>query len=496
MPLLKPNTMNDILASELSRAASQPSDVKVQIMVPVLITSSHTSLDSKQQSANGRRSLPERIPAFGLLMAFLSVFCFSIASVIVRIETSLPAIEILVIRSSFQFVVYFLVTLLYQYRFFGESGHRVDLMLRSISGTISLSAVYVAYRLIPLSDASTIHFASPVFVTIFAYFLLKEPFTRLQIITGAITLTGVVVIAKPEFLFGSESAEVREMRFEGTCLAVLASMTAAFSMISLRKLKSTPVAVTVMWYSFTLVVLGSAYLTAANKWTLPTTTGTWLSLAGISVCGVFDQYLITLAFQYEKAGPISVVRTFNIVLCFIWEVLLLNEEIQLTSVLGATLICSCVIVLALVKWNKESPETFERIRREVCCFCPAPGPNAKAKRAALKAGKRAKRSLSKTSTKAVTPDKDLESGGVACGVDSANQGEDGNDSCGDNLRRVSKHLGGSSESIDSIDHVQNTVNSNAILLIKSEDEEDDDDHGGVAVKVKKVVAESRRSIRR
>lgn len=68
-------------------------------MVPVLITSSHTSLDSKQQSvANGRRSLPERIPAFGLLMAFLSVFCFSIASVIVRIETSLPAIEILVIR--------------------------------------------------------------------------------------------------------------------------------------------------------------------------------------------------------------------------------------------------------------------------------------------------------------------------------------------------------------------------------------------------------------
>lgn len=169
-------------------------------------------------------------------------------------------------RSAFQFVVYFAATLFYQYNFFGESGHRIDLMLRSISGTISLSAVYVAYRLIPLSDgklsplnqpdnqlitkyfiidaASTIHFASPVFVTIFAYFLLKEPFSRLQIMTGALTLFGVIIIAKPEFIFGAESATVHEMRFEGTLLAVIASMTAAFSMISLRKLKKTPVAVT------------------------------------------------------------------------------------------------------------------------------------------------------------------------------------------------------------------------------------------------------------
>lgn len=348
-------------------------------------------------------------------------------------------------------------------------------MLRSISGTISLSSVFVAYRLIPLSDASTIHFASPVFVTIFAYFLLKEPFTRLQIITGAITLTGVVIIAKPEFIFGSGESELaHEMRFEGTALAVLASMTAAFSMISLRKLKSTPVAVTVMWYSFTLVVLGSLYLTLANKWTMPSSTQTWASLVGISICGVFDQYLITLAFQYEKAGPISVVRTFNIVLCFIWEVMLLNEAIQFTSVMGACLICSCVIVLALVKWNKESPETFDRIRREVCCFCPAPGPNKKAKRAALKAGKRAK-SLSKA--KSISPDKDLEAGGLTC------NGEN------DGLRRVSKELSGSSESIDSIDHVQNTVNSNAILLIKSEDEEDDEE---AVVK----MGDSRRSIRR
>lgn len=196
-----------------------------------------------------------------------------------------------------------------------------------------------------------------------------------------------------------------------------------------------------MWYSFTLIVLGSTYLTIANKWTLPDTRATCLSLVVIGVCGIFDQYLITLAFQYEKAGPISVVRTFNIVLSFLWEVLLLNEQIQFTSVLGACLICSCVIVLALVKWNKESPETFDRIRRKFCCFCPAPGPSKKGKKRSLKASKKAK-----------INGKDIES----------------------NLA-VSKELGLSTESIESIDHVQNTVNSNAILLIKSDEEDNDEE---------------------
>ena len=44
-----------------------------------------------------------------------------------------------------------------------------------------------------------------------------------------------------------------------------------------------------------------------------------------------------------------------------------------------------------------------------------------------------------------------------------------------NLRSVSKGMGGSHESIESIDHVQNTVNSNAILLMKSDEEDNDEE---------------------
>ncbi|KAH7645573.1 eama-like protein 5 [Dermatophagoides farinae] len=429
---------------ELSRFGL--AEAKINNM-PSTLASSQSSIDIRTSNTNNKlKSIPERIPAFGLLMANLSVFCFSIASVIVRILVSLPTIEILVWRSLCQFVICF---------------------YRSISGTISLSAVYIAYRLIPLSDASTIHFASPVFVTVFAYFLLKEPLSKLQIITGTITLTGVFIIAKPEFIFGSESDVIHEMRLEGIVLSVIASMTAAFSMIALRKLKTTPVAVVVMWYSFTLVVCGSTYLTIANKWIMPNTTQIWSLLIAIGICGILDQYCITLAFQYEKAGPISVVRTFNIVLSFLWEVMLLNEDIEWTSILGACLICSCVIVLALVKWYKESPESFEKIRRKLCCFCPAPGPKPKPK---------SKSSLSSSSSSSSSSKRNKKINNKSRSRDINNQSSSTVDfniatTLDSTMKKHKKN--GSNESIDSIT-VQNTVNSNAILLIKSDDDDDDE----------------------
>lgn len=70
----------------------------------------------------------------------------------------------------------------------------------------------------PLSDASTIYLSSPVFVTIFAYILLKEPITLIQGLTGTITVVGVFVISKPEFIFGpahSAADNIYEHRIVG-----------------------------------------------------------------------------------------------------------------------------------------------------------------------------------------------------------------------------------------------------------------------------------------
>ena len=58
----------------------------------------------------------------------------------------------------------------------------------------------------------------------------------------------------------------------------------------------------------------------------------------------------TLGFRYEKAAPATVVRLFSVVLAFIYEITILNENIEWTSILGASLILGCVLIIGLVKW--------------------------------------------------------------------------------------------------------------------------------------------------
>ena len=217
----------------------------------------------------------------------------------------------------------------------------------------------------PLADASTIQFSSPVFVAIFAYFMLKESLTVLQAIAGVITLVGVVIIAQPEFIFGPQSDAIYDQRMLGTILAVVASISGAFSMITLRKLKTTPVAVIVMWYAAVVIIVGIIILLVLGQLVLPVGWYTWGLLFGVGFCGIGDQYFVSKAMQYETAGPVSVTRTFTIVMTFVWEAVLLGQTIEWMSVIGASLITFCVLMLATEKWRKESPKTFDNIFN--CC---------------------------------------------------------------------------------------------------------------------------------
>ncbi|CAG2119987.1 unnamed protein product, partial [Medioppia subpectinata] len=223
-------------------------------------------------------AIPERVPAFGILCALLGVTMFSVASLIVKLLKHLPAVEILIFRCVFQFIPYFIITIAKRYSFFGLPGSRLDLFLRCVSGTASLVTLYMAFRLMPLSDAMTLYMSSPVFVTIFAYFILKERITVVHVTTGTITIIGVFIICRPEFLFGHNNHHHKhhyEHRLIGIALSIGAAITSAYSLINLRKLKLTPVPVIVMWYSIAVVVIGNCVLPFLDRWVLPRDLYTW-----------------------------------------------------------------------------------------------------------------------------------------------------------------------------------------------------------------------------
>ena len=140
----------------------------------------------------------------GVLIAALSGLSFALASFIIKMVPSVNSVQILVTRSLIQFLFYFPIVILYKLPIFGLRGERATLYTQGFLAFIAFGLMYISYRLIPLADASTIVFSSPVWTSIFAAVFLKEPCGLVQTLTIVIALIGVLLISKPSFLFGSE----------------------------------------------------------------------------------------------------------------------------------------------------------------------------------------------------------------------------------------------------------------------------------------------------
>ena len=102
MPLLNEKTVNDILITQqqTTGAVGCPVLEAKQKMLDNSGVKHGADVENGGPTPQKRISLPKRIPAFGLLMALMSVFCFSIGSVIVKVLTQMHSIQVLVIRYS------------------------------------------------------------------------------------------------------------------------------------------------------------------------------------------------------------------------------------------------------------------------------------------------------------------------------------------------------------------------------------------------------------
>src|ERR1700712_2389605 len=106
-------------------------------------------------------------------------------------------------RSFVQLIVFLPLAMYFKEPLFGIEGERVALLERSVFGYTCFVLSYYALSYISLSDSSAIAFSAPVFVSVFACVLLKEPCGVFQVVTIFGTLVGVFLIARPSFLFAA-----------------------------------------------------------------------------------------------------------------------------------------------------------------------------------------------------------------------------------------------------------------------------------------------------
>lgn len=115
---------------------------------------------------------------------------------------------------------------------------RLFIFLRTVFGYLLVYLSITALKLISLGDSITILLSAPIYTSIFARIFLKERLTLVNVLFVLMSLAGVVLVARPPFLFGSNEAyDVKKLI--GAAQSMVAALSFSVSCIVMRKLKGT-----------------------------------------------------------------------------------------------------------------------------------------------------------------------------------------------------------------------------------------------------------------
>lgn len=236
----------------------------------------------------------------GITYRVLAMACMACLSALVKWTGSrgIPVFEIIFFRNAFAF----LPLGLYIWRTTGFEVLRTQRplghLVRSAVGLTGMVCGFSAVQHLPLTEATALQFASPLFMTALSALILAEPVGRHRWGAVIVGFVGVLIMARPA---------PGHFNLPGVTLGLLSALGAAGAMVAIRQIANTERGPTIVFY-FTLggIVLGLAGSLLFGWVTPDLTTLGLLVLAGL--IGGVGQLFLTEAL---RVAPVGVVAPFD-----------------------------------------------------------------------------------------------------------------------------------------------------------------------------------------
>jgi drug/metabolite transporter (DMT)-like permease len=262
----------------------------------------------------------------GILFVVLSIFMFGGANALVKLAAeTYPVTEIVFFRCAFSMIPA-LVLVARSGGFSSVRTHRFgEHLSRALVQFMGMIAIFTAFRMMPLTDAVAITFASPLFMTILSIPLLGERVRLHRWGAVVVGFCGVLLMVNP----GPGMLE------SGAVFALANAFLSALVTIALRRMSVTESSTSLVFYQISITAVMSLLLLPFG-WVTPDWKDLGI-LAAIGIASGIGQYWWTQAFRF---APASVAAPFSYT-TMIWAVLfdfLIWSSIPTLPLLGGALI--------------------------------------------------------------------------------------------------------------------------------------------------------------
>lgn len=247
------------------------------------------------------------------IFAMISVVLFSFMNLAVKYaaENGTHITQIILFRNLLALpVVLLLISQYIDSQKLMKTTRPISHMMRGIIGVSAMACFFLSFKMLPLGDATALHFASPLILTALSVPFLGEKVGKWRWGAVLVGLIGVIIIANP-----SGNTDVL-----GSGIALLAAFLAAVAAILVRRMGDTEHSLTIVLY-FTICGIIVSLILCPFFWQPIDNVWVFYALIMVGILGGIAQYFLTKAYAEAPAAYVSVFSYASIVFSIGFDVI-------------------------------------------------------------------------------------------------------------------------------------------------------------------------------
>lgn len=260
----------------------------------------------------------------------LATFWFALMNVCVKMLVHLPTMELVFFRCGIATIICFVS--LYRAGVNWTGSNRLLLLLRGGFGTLALFLFFYTVQHMPLGTAVTIQYLSPVFTSVFAVFLLREPLRPLQVFSFLISFGGVLLMK------GVDTGVSWTLLTAGIVSAVFSAL--AYNMVRTLREREHPLVV-VLHFQLLGALTGAAF--SVFDWQMPEGSD-WIFLLLLGIFTQLGQEHLTRSLQMENMARVSILNYLGVGYALLFGWFFFDERYGLQEYAGMLLVLAGVVL--------------------------------------------------------------------------------------------------------------------------------------------------------